>query len=295
MTKATSYLQRLHSAVGHFFGTPGTRADADRYSSGEPDSEPEPPDDGQPSSAAVIGTLKQTCVADVMVPASDIVAIEENEPLDQVMAMFRKCKHSRLPVYENDLDKPLGFLHLKDLLLNLDGSHADRTSPPGKWLRREVLIVAPTMHAYDLLKDMQRRRIHMALVINEYGGVHGLVTIEDLVEEIVGEIEDEHDPAGSREWWDEKDGVYRCTGRARVEEIERVCGYALVPADSLEDRPETMGGLVILIANRVPAKNDVIQHPDGHRFEILDADPRRIRNLRLRLATADPAPTTGEA
>ena len=233
--------------------------------------------------ASALGSLR---VEEVMVPRTDIVAVDSSATHEKVMRAFRDCKHSRLPVYRESLDDPLGFLHLKDLALDPDWMNASADSLLNPRHVRNALFVPPSMGADELFRDMQARRIHMALVIDEFGGVDGLVTIEDLVEEIVGDIEDEHDPTSTRSWWREDKNVYRSRSRTLIGEFEEACGVQLIPENG-EDIPETLGGLVFMLTGRVPARGEVVAHPDGHEFEILEADPRRIRLLRVKLRPVD--------
>lgn len=236
-------------------------------------------------------TLGKLRVDDVMVPRADIVAVEESTSRQEVMTIFRTCKHSRLPVFRETLDRPLGFLHIKDLAL--DPNNGNGNSTPLEAFRHQPLLVPPSMSADRLLRDMQLQRIHMALVIDEFGGVDGLVTIEDLVEELVGEIEDEHDPTTVRSWTREGDNVFLCEARAPLDEFEEACGVSLTPGD-FEAEPDTMGGLVFMLTGQVSTRGELITHPDGHEFEILEADPRRIHRMRITIKRRE-APANGTA
>lgn len=233
---------------------------------------------GEDTHALHLRALEKLRVADVMVPRADIVSVEERASRRDVMAAFLDCKHSRIPVYRETLDNPLGFLHLKDLALDLRNQEAD-SCPHGEYIR-SLLLVPPSMSADRLLRDMQLQRIHMALVIDEFGGVDGLVTIEDLVEELVGDIEDEHDPTAIRSWSREGPDTYLCQARMPIEDFEEVCGIRLVPG-GVEDEPDTLGGLVFMLTGQVPARGELVSHPDGHEFEILEADPRRVHRMRI--------------
>lgn len=233
--------------------------------------------------------LRELRVEDVMTPRADVVAVAEDATPEEVIAASKHGSHSRLPVYRETLDDPIGFVHLKDLVLHygLDGGAA----PEGFQLTdhiRTALFVPPSMRIASLLQKMQGERVHMALVIDEFGGVDGLVTIEDLVEQIVGEIEDENDREDAEEWTQESDGVWLVQARADIREFEAAEKLSLLPEDWEED-VETMGGLVFMLANRVPARGEVIVHSMGFEFEIVDADPRRIKRLRLRLGGGSPA------
>jgi magnesium and cobalt transporter len=230
--------------------------------------------------------LREQRVSDVATPRADIVAVAEDAGLTDVMAAFERGSFSRLPVYRDTLDDPLGFVHLKDIALAY-GVGA-RKAADGFSLKghiRKALFVPPSMRIAALLQRMQAERVHMALVIDEFGGVDGLVTIEDLVEQIVGDIEDEHDEEEPAEWTEEAAGVYVIDARADIREFETTEGVELLPAD-WEEEVDTFGGLVFMLTGRVPARGEVIAHPGGHEFEVIDADPRRIKRLRLTLKGA---------
>ena len=242
----------------------------------------EPPGRG----AAWATALAALRVRDVMVPRADIAAVDVDTTRAEVMEAFRSCKHSRLPVYRETLDDPVGFLHLKDLFLDPAWPRADGAGPVDAADIRRALFVPPSMSAETLLREMQARRVHIALVIDEFGGVDGLVTIEDLVEQVVGEIEDEHDPEATRYWWKESARVYRCRARTPVDDFEAHCGVRL-RLDHEEDEVDTLGGLVVMLTGRVPLRGEVIPHPQGHEFVVLEADPRRIRMLRVTLRAGE--------
>ena len=240
--------------------------------------------------------LRELRVEDVMTPRADIEAVPEDAALSDVIAAFERGSFSRLPVYRETLDDPIGFVHLKDLALRYGfgqpGPEAFRMADH----IRTALFVPPSMRIAALLQKMQGDRVHMALVIDEFGGVDGLVTIEDLVEQIVGDIEDEHDIDAVDPWTKEAEGVYLVNARADIREFEEVEGVRLLP-DDWEEEVETLGGLVFMLANRVPARGEVITHPMGHEFEIVDADARRIKRLRLAVGgtVTVPAGAVGQA
>ena len=198
--------------------------------------------------------------------------------------MFRASEMSRLPVYADTLDQPRGLVHLKDLALQYGFGAAEAAFDLAALLR-PLLYVPPSMPIGVLLQKMQAARIHMALVIDEYGGVDGLVTIEDLLEQIVGEIGDEHDEDEGELWTREAPDVYLAQARVDLEDFEAALGVTLATPELAED-VDTLGGLVFTLAGRVPARGEVVVHPDGHEFEVLDADARRIKRLRLRLDAA---------
>jgi len=225
--------------------------------------------------------LRDLRVEDVMTPRADVVAVEENAALDEVIEASESGSHSRLPVYRETLDDPIGFVHLKDLALNYGFARTGSKSFRLLDHIRTALFVPPSMRIAALLQKMQGERVHMALVIDEFGGVDGLITIEDLVEQIVGDIEDEHDREDADEWVAEGDGTWLVQARADIREFEQDQGVTLLPEDWDED-VDTLGGLVVMLANRVPTRGEVIVHPSGYEFEIVDADPRRIKRIRLR-------------
>jgi magnesium and cobalt transporter len=230
--------------------------------------------------------LRQQRVADVMTPRPDIVAVPDTASLQEVIDAFEAGSFSRMPVYHETLDDPIGFVHLKDVALahGVGAGGADKAFDLAGHIRR-ALFVPPSMHIATLLQRMQAARIHMALVIDEFGGVDGLVTIEDLVEQIVGDIEDEHDELEQDQWSQVSPGIYALNARADIREFEEAEGVHLLPEDWEED-VDTFGGLVFMLTGRVPARGEIIAHPDGHEFEITDADPRRVKRLRLTLVGA---------
>ena len=230
-------------------------------------------------------------VDDVMVPRADIIAVEEKTPLPQLIADFRAAQHSRLPVYRETLDDPLGLVHVKDifglLIPGPDGSLKCPDVPISK-VKRDVLFVPPSMPAHELLLKMQTTHIHLALVIDEYGGTDGLVSIEDLIEEIVGDIDDEHDVEEAPQLKLRDDGGYEADARLDLEDFKEQTGVDLAPGEA-DEEIDTLGGLVVQLIGRVPQRGEIIHHPSGFDFEILEADPRRVKKLRLRRA---PEPQT---
>lgn len=225
-----------------------------------------------------IGELR---VGDVMVPRADIMGVEASSGLDITVKAFREAGHSRLPVYRGTLDEVIGMLHVKDLLPHW-GGNGEFAIP---LIARPVLFVPPSMRVLDLLGEMQGSRLHMALVIDEYGGIDGLVTIEDLVEQIVGDIEDEYDEAEPPALVDRPDGSIDTIGRATVDELESRLGLVL-RTDDVEDEVDTVGGLVVALAGRVPRRGELIRHPAGIEFEVLDAKSRRVDRVRVRRSRA---------
>ncbi len=227
-----------------------------------------------------LGNLRRLRVDDVAIPKADIAAVPLDIGKDDLVAAFREHGFSRLPVYKGTLDHPQGLVLLKDLALQHGFGVAGRFSL--KKLLRPVLFAPPSMPAATLLQKMQRDRVHMALVIDEYGGVDGLVTIEDLIETVIGEIEDEHDEDEGDLWKEENPGVFVAQSTAPLAEFEAAIGMPLRAGDDDEDI-DTVGGLVFLRVGRVPARGEIIPHESGVEFEVIDADARRIKRLRVRL------------
>jgi CBS domain containing-hemolysin-like protein len=215
--------------------------------------------------------------ADVMVPRVDIVALDVDQPFSEVVRCMVEQGHSRVPVYRETLDDVIGFVHVKDVLAPV----ADRRPARLERLLRKVLFVAPSVPILDLLVQMRQARTHIAMVVDEFGGIDGLVTIEDLIEEIVGEIEDEHDVPETQTLIERPDGSVIADARMPIEALEEQHGVPL-RAPGEEETVDTLGGLVFTLAGRVPKRGEVIAHPDGFEFEVLDADPRRIKRLRVR-------------
>ncbi|MBL1421131.1 MAG: HlyC/CorC family transporter [Alphaproteobacteria bacterium] len=233
-------------------------------------------------------------VEDIMVPRADLIAADINTPVSEVLMLFSNAGFSRCPVYEGNLDKPVGMVHFKDImtwlvrhsshnkkLLDLDQLSFDQ--PIGELnIIRDVLYVPHSMLASDLLLNMQKQRIHMALVIDEYGGTDGLLTIEDLVEEIVGEIEDEHDDADLPTIEEVDEHNFIADARLPMEALEQQLKVDFLSDDQDED-VETLGGLVFSLAGRIPIRGELIEHSSGTMFEILEADSRRIKQLKITL------------
>ena len=232
--------------------------------------------------------LREITADDVMVPRPDIIAMRANVTLDEAIDLLRREGHSRLPVYREHLDDVQGMVHLKDVFAY--------TGPPSEFavekILRKPLMVAPQIGVLDLLLQMRQRHTHLALVVDEYGGIDGLVTIEDLVETIVGDISDEHDEIEGPMLAERADGALDLNARLPVEEFEAKMGPVL-SEDERDADIETVGGLVFNLAGRVPAKGEIITHPSGMEFMVLDADARRIRRLRVRKTAAEPAPEPG--
>ena len=223
--------------------------------------------------------LRGTTAVDVMVPRADIIAIPADLGFAQTVERFRTDGHSRLPVYGEQLDDILGMVHIKDVFAYLGRPETFSLES----ILRRPLLVAPQLPVLDLLLQMRQAHVHLALVVDEYGGIDGLVTIEDLVETITGDIADEHDEIEGPMITERPDGALDIDARLPVEAFEAKLG----PVLSAEERDadiDTVGGLVFTLAGRVPARGEVISHPSGIEFRVLEADPRRIRRVRARRA-----------
>ena len=227
--------------------------------------------------------LRRMRVEDVAVPKADITAVPDTATLPELVAIFTESGLTRLPVFEGTLDTPIGFAHLKDLALKHGFNGAEGAFDLRANLR-PLLFVPPSMSIGVLLTKMQTERRHMALVIDEYGGVDGLVTIEDLIEQVIGEIEDQHDVDEGLFFTRDASGCYLALSKTPLKDFEEEVGFSLTDHDRVdEEEIDTLGGLVFMLAGRVPARGEVVPHPEGTEFEVIDADPRRIKRLRVRL------------
>jgi CBS domain containing-hemolysin-like protein len=243
--------------------------------------------------------LHDVKVADVMVPRADIIALASDTPLRDVLDLFRTAGHSRLPVYEETLDDPRGMIHIRDFVVFLasdprfgltSGSGLTASESNARLsldmplsaarILRPVLYAPPSMPALDLLLKMQASRTHMALVIDEYGGTDGLASIEDIMEAIVGDIEDEHDEAETPELQPTGDGGFIVDARAGLEEVSAAVGFDFASLADAEE-VDTVGGLVTASAGRVPGRGEILRGPGEFEYEVLDADPRRIKRLKI--------------
>ncbi len=222
--------------------------------------------------------LRGTTADDVMVPRADIIAMPVDLSLDQALEMIRREGHSRMPVFREQLDEVVGMVHIKDVFAYVGRAEAFDLAA----LVRAPLMVAPQVPVLDLLLQMRQARIHLALVVDEYGGIDGLVTIEDLVETITGDIADEHDEEATPLIIERPDGTLDIDARLAVGAFEARVGSMLTEDERAADI-DTVGGLVFTLAGRVPSRGEVVTHSSGAEFRIMDADPRRIRRLRARL------------
>jgi len=240
------------------------------------------------------GTLT---VEDVMVPRADIIAVDDTVSVAELMDVFRQAEHSRVPVYHETLDDPRGMVHIRDLMswITSEAEADEGTLNLAKVdlacsiasinILREILYVPGSMSVLDLLLKMQTTRLHLALVVDEYGGTDGLVSIEDLVEEVVGDIADEHDVEDEPLIKSDPRLGLVADARAPISDLEKYLALELA-SEEQEEEVDTLGGLVFAIAGRIPARGELVRHPSGIEFEVLDADPRRIKKLRIHLPPA---------
>lgn len=227
-------------------------------------------------------------VADVMRPRADIVGVEISSTLGEAAQIFSESQHSRLPVYRETLDDPIGFVHVRDVMALLAPDATGEASAKFSdrliaRIKRDILFVPPSMSLSTLFLKMQSSRIHLALVVDEYGGTDGLVSMEDLVEQIVGEIDDEHD-VDAQLIQERPGGAFDADGRASIEKLEAMLGASLALPEH-EDEFDTAAGLAVALAGRVPQRGQILQHPAGFEIDVLDADPRRVKRLRLKRAS----------
>lgn len=288
-----SFLDRLRALLGTFRPHGSLRTDlVEVLAAAET---PEEEGEFTPSERKMLRNilhLREVGIGDIMVPRAEIVAVRKDAPLGELLKLFVTVGHSRLVVYDDTLDDPVGMVHIRDLIAFLAG---DLASESGKidlgkvnldatletaGLIRRILYVPPSMPAVDLLVSMQAARTHLALVIDEYGGTDGLVSIEDVVEEIVGEIEDEHDEAAETLLTRQLDGSYLADARTPLEAAVEVLGTGFASEEAMEE-VDSVGGLVVRIASRVPKAGEVISLPGGFDVDVVDADPRRLKKLRI--------------
>ncbi|MBL8628116.1 MAG: HlyC/CorC family transporter [Rhodospirillaceae bacterium] len=246
--------------------------------------------------------LRDMTAADIMIPRAHIVAVDADTPFHDVMKLLAADGHTRYPVYRGRLDDVIGMIHMKDLALVVaeqgggvayEGAEDAVQVPKLADLLRKVLFVSPAVHVLDLLLEMRLKRTHMALVVDEFGGIDGLLTIEDVVEQIVGEIEDEHDADAPLEFVQAADGSVTADARVTLEDFENRYGDVFTTAE--RDETDTLGGLVIRLAGRVPSRKELVKHPSGLEFEVIDGDPRRVRRVRIRNVPTPPPPPTPDS
>ncbi|TCT06248.1 hemolysin family protein [Aquabacter spiritensis] len=295
-----SFIDRLRALLGTFRPQGSLRTDLMEVLDAAASGQAEEAGEFSPSESKMLRNilhLKEVGIGDIMVPRADIVAVHKDVPLGELMVTFANASHSRLVVYDDTLDDPVGMVHIRDLLAFMTGVLPGQREADVKTLNlasvdlsqslnsaglvRRLLYVPPSMPAVDLLISMQAARVHLALVIDEYGGTDGLVSIEDVVEEIVGEIEDEHDDEAAL-IKAQPDGSFLVDARTPLEEVTDVLGSSFAPAE-VADEVDTLGGLVITLAARVPRIGEIIAMPGDYRIEVIDADPRRLKQLRILL------------
>jgi len=280
-----SLVARIMQLIGHRQPEPSLRESIAELVQEAADAKPlagQQPELDRQERALIANTLRlrETTADDVMLPRTDIVAMRVDVTLEQALQQIRAEGHSRLPVYREQLDEIIGMVHIKDVVAYIGRPDEFKLEA----ILRRPLMVAPQVPVLDLLLQMRQQRMHMALVIDEYGGVDGLVTIEDLVETIVGDISDEHDEVQAAMVVERSDGALDVNARLPIEDFESRMG-PMLSEDERDSDIHTIGGLVFTLAGRVPAKGEVISHPSGIEFRVLDADPRRIRRLRVRRLT----------
>jgi len=247
--------------------------------------------------------LRERRVGDVMVPRADIVAVQQDINIGELVRVFEGASHSRLVVYNDTLDDPVGMVHIRDLIAFMTARAAvdpeknakrKKPLPAGLDLKavnlamplsatkivREILFVPPSMRVIDLLARMQATRIHLALVVDEYGGTDGLASIEDIVEQIVGEIADEHDDEETLTITQQPDGSYVADARATIEDVVGTVGNDFDVGDAA-DEVDTIGGYLVTRAGRLPVRGEIVPGPGLFEFEVLDADPRRVKRVRI--------------
>ena len=223
--------------------------------------------------------IDEILARDIMIPRAEIIAVEESISFEEVIKIFVDGAHSRIPIYHEQLDNITGMLHIKDLVKYQTENDTKNNFIDN--IKKEILHIPPSMPALDLLIKMQLTRLHMGVVIDEYGGVDGLITIEDVIEEITGEIEDEHDAKDISMLIKLSSNTFESNARLPIEELEKI---ALIKLSKDDDEADTIGGLVVSIAGRVPQRGEIIKHESGILFTILDADPRRIKTIKISLS-----------
>ena len=216
--------------------------------------------------------------SDIMIPRADIGAVEVDDSFEKVLEVFIKEAHSRVPVYEKNLDNIIGMVHIKDLV-NFQNQKKSETNFL-RDLKRDILEIPPSMPVLDLLLKMQMTRLHMGIVIDEYGCTDGLITIEDVIEEIIGEIEDEHDEKNLPMLIKSSANTYEASARVSIDELQNVTNIEFIVSNENEDI-DTLGGLIFSIAGRVPQRGEIIEHDSGTTFEIRDADPMKIKSVKV--------------
>ena len=234
-------------------------------------------DDGTKNIFKNVINLSDKCIEDVMIPRADIDAVSSDIKIDKLITFINKTKHSRIPVFQDNLDKIIGMIHIRDLFEEVNNKKKRENLSPSKKITRKILFSSPSMKILDLLLKMRSEQIHMSIVVDEFGGTNGLVTIEDLVEEIVGEIKDEHDFEEIEEIKKISKKTYDVSARLPVEDLEKKIGGYFT--DEEKEDIDTVGGLVFNLLGKIPSRGEVINHKSGLEFTIRDADTRKIKRI----------------
>jgi len=222
-------------------------------------------------------SINERRIDDIMVPRANIIAIDNTASLAEIKQVIIEKEHTRIPIYKKSIDTIVGFIHIKDLI-----SHLDTKTPfEINNIKRDILCVPPSMKIINLLRKMKAQRVHIAIVLDEYGTTDGLVTLEDIMEEIVGEIEDEHDNSKRLDFTTIDTNTFEVSARLEVDDLEQKLGTTLRSNKEEEDY-DTIGGLIFYLAGKVPKQGETIKHPSGLEFEITDADPRRIKRVLIK-------------
>ena len=234
-------------------------------------------DDGTKNIFKNVINLSDKCIEDVMIPRADIDAVSSDIKIEKLITFINKTKHSRIPVFQDNLDKIIGMIHIRDLFEKVNNKKKKENSSLSKTITRKILFSSPSMKILDLLLKMRSEQIHMSIVVDEFGGTNGLVTIEDLVEEIVGEIKDEHDFEEIEEIKKISKKTYDVSARLPVEDLEKKIGGYF--SDEEKEDIDTVGGLVFNLLGKIPSRGEVISHQSGLEFTIRDADTRKIKRI----------------
>ena len=234
-------------------------------------------DDGTKNIFKNVINLSDKCIEDVMIPRADIDAVSSDIKIDKLITFINKTKHSRIPVFQENLDKIIGMIHIRDLFEKVNNKKKKENLSLSKTITRKILFSSPSMKILDLLLKMRSEQIHMSIVVDEFGGTNGLVTIEDLVEEIVGEIKDEHDFEEIEEIKKISKKTYDVSARLPVEDLEKKIGGYFT--DEEKEDIDTVGGLVFNLLGKIPSRGEVISHKSGLEFTIRDADTRKIKRI----------------
>ncbi len=234
-------------------------------------------DDGTKNIFKNVINLSDKCIEDVMIPRADIDAVSSDVKIDKLITFINKTKHSRIPVFQDNLDKIIGMIHIRDLFEKVNNKKKKENLSLSKTITRKILFSSPSMKILDLLLKMRSEQIHMSIVVDEFGGTNGLVTIEDLVEEIVGEIKDEHDFEEIEEIKKISKKTYDVSARLPVEDLEKKIGGYFT--DEEKEDIDTVGGLVFNLLGKIPSRGEVINHKSGLEFTIRDADTRKIKRI----------------